>query len=103
MVRSTGKSPENSKGERIMGRKKGSLSAEQKTAMQEARKVTREQRTAALEAIGSNPQFTHPKTWERVDSDTVNAVAKAIEKSRNAAKKAEIARLEKELAALRGE
>jgi hypothetical protein len=79
------------------------LTAKEKTAMQEARKVAKEQSDAALGALSSNPQFENPKMWAKVAPETISAIEKAIAKAGAAAKCAQIAKLEKELATLKGD
>ena len=78
------------------------LTAEEKAAMQEARVRSKVERGEALEAVVNNPQFVNPKFWKTVPADVVLEVEQAIQKNKDLLKKARIAELEQELAALKG-
>ena len=80
---------------------RGPLSAEQKGAMQEARKVASAQVESGLKALAANAQFTNPKFWTRVPTDQQTEIVAAIQKARKAGAKAEIAATEAKLAELR--
>lgn len=78
------------------------LSEARKRAMQDARVKTRDERVDAEEALKTNSQFVNPKFWRNIDAELLLEIEGAIEKAKESAKKAKIARLEAELAALKG-
>lgn len=84
-----------------MSRRK--LTDAEKNAMQEGRKQTSAERSAALDILLANPQFTRPKFWKLVDDDLRKAIVKAIDKARWLEKASKISRLEAELARLKDE
>jgi len=79
------------------------LTDTEKNAMQEGRKQTSVERSAALNVLLSNPQFTRPKFWKLVDDDLRKTIVKAIDKARWLEKASKISRLETELARLKAE
>lgn len=79
------------------------LTADDIKAMQEARKQAKVDKDNALAALAENSQFTNPKFWTSVDSDTVEDIKKAISKAEKALKSKEIARLQKKIEALKAE
>ncbi len=78
------------------------LSESRKRAMQDARVKTRDERVTAEEVLKTNSQFVNPKFWRSIDAELLLEIEGAIEKAKESAKKAKIARLEAELAALKG-
>ena len=78
------------------------LTEQEKEAMQVARVETRGKRAEALAVLAENDQFTNPKFWKLIDCEVRGEVVKAIQKAGQAEKQAKIARLEAELAELRG-
>jgi TRAP-type C4-dicarboxylate transport system substrate-binding protein len=82
---------------------RGPIPKSQIAKMQAARKTTAQDREKALAALADNAQFTHPKFWAKVAPEVQDAVVKAIKKAGRAAKKAEIARLQKKIEKLEAE
>ena len=78
------------------------LTADEKVAMQEARIKTKQERAEAMAALCGNPQFMNPKFWKSVDADLLVTIEKSINKAKQAEKNAKIAKLEAELAVLKG-
>jgi len=79
------------------------LSTARKKKMMTARAETSQQRKAAIAALQNNPQFTHPKLWTRICPELAENVVKAIRRSQKIRKKAELAKLEAKVAALKEE
>ncbi len=78
------------------------LTDEEKERMKEGRKKSQKERGKALEFVG-NPQLTSAKFWQNVDYETMEAIADAISKGKDAQKAQRIKELEAELAKLKAE
>ena len=77
------------------------LTATEKKKMQAARVRSKKEKAEALAAL-QNPQFTNAKFWKAVDPTLVEEIVRAIAKAQEAAKQRKIAKLEAELAELKG-
>lgn len=79
-----------------------SLSAADKQAMSEARTRAAQNRKVLLEAVTNSEDVLKPKFWNKLDTERQLAIRTAIDGSLEATKNEQIAKLEAQLAALKG-
>ena len=87
------------------GKKRGRpfLTQEDKAHMEVRRMEAATEKKNALEILSTNPQFTNPKFWGMVDTVLVQAVAVAISKGGEKAKKAKAKSLSAKIQAMQAE
>lgn len=79
------------------------MSQAEKDAKAASRETANKQRKAGLEALATNPQFTNPKFWNKVDSETLMAVKDAMKAAEKKAASAELAKVEEKAAELKAQ
>jgi len=86
------------------GKRRGraKLTPAEKVALPEARKTARKAKAEATEAL-KNSAFTNAKFWKTVDEATISEIRKAMDAGEKVRKAARVAKLEKELAELKGD
>jgi len=83
-------------------RGRAKLTPAEKANMNEAREAARKAKAEATEAL-KNTAFQNAKFWKTVDEATIAEIRKAMDAGEKVRKAARVAKLEKELAALKGD